>query len=156
MTQCVFFVGVTALLYYCRLFHVASMECMFDTHGSRGRCRMELSVAIDVNIVSNVEPSTDPTTRYQPLNTSPHLDLVLHYGRNTAAKRAGQRATGSSCRANIPTCGEDYSGVPGRSRPLQKRGYPAEKTSGTAVRFESRSNIKQSRCVTKVVFNVFG
>lgn len=94
----------------------------------------------------------EPTTSCQSPNTSPHPELLLHYGRNTAAKRAGQRATGSSSRANLPTCGEDHSGVPGRSRPLQKRGYPAEKAAGTAVRFESRSNINQNRCVTKVVF----
>lgn len=125
-----------------RLFHVAPVECytpraaggariLSAQHCSRRQRRFECGTI-----------ACDPTTSCQSLSTSPLRELVLHHGRNTAAKRAGQRATGSSCRANLPACGEDNSGVPGRSRPLQKRGYRAEKASGTAVRFESQSNIK--------------
>lgn len=107
------------------------------------------------SIVSNVGASTDPTKSFQSDRASPRRGSVLHDGRDTAAPRAGQRAAGGRCRANLPTCGEDYSGVPGRSGPLQKRGYPAEKAPGTAVRVESRSNLKQNRCVTEVGLNLW-
>lgn len=135
------------MLFYGYIFLLASQQLqaasccvggLFDTHGSRGRCWL-VNAQHRFRRQHHFECGTidcDPLSSCQSLRTSPHRDVVLHYGRNTAAERAGQRAAGGSSRANLPTCGEDRSGVPGRSRPLQKRGYPAEKASGTAVRFE--------------------